>query len=184
MKNVVGQLHSEVALKAPIIGISMGDVNDKQTWIIDFDPSATQQQRTNAQAVITGFDVNSVLDDQVINSTLFAENDAVSSTTSTTYQTKVNLLLPVLGSYKVNYSANIAATATRKDVDCKFDVAGVSSGEVTFESYTLGGIYNSFAGSKIVVITAPTTVSIMYRVNPANSATANIKNARIIANKI
>lgn len=48
------------ALKAvcPILGVSIGRVNDKSTWRIDFTDEATSEQRAAAQAVVDAFDVN------------------------------------------------------------------------------------------------------------------------------
>src|SRR5690349_5175378 len=37
---------------APIEGISFGDLNDKKTWRIDFNKSATDQQKKDAQNII------------------------------------------------------------------------------------------------------------------------------------
>jgi hypothetical protein len=50
-------LHAKVAAVAPIVGVSVGSVDDKATWRIDFDPKATDAQRKAAQAVIDAFDV-------------------------------------------------------------------------------------------------------------------------------
>lgn len=50
------RLHESIAAVCPIIGIQVGNVDDRSTWTIQFDPSATAQQRTNAQAVINAFD--------------------------------------------------------------------------------------------------------------------------------
>ena len=48
----------DAALKAvcPIHGVSIGRVNDKQTWRIDFRDEATAQQRAAAQDVLDAFD--------------------------------------------------------------------------------------------------------------------------------
>ncbi len=46
-----------VAAVAPINGISFGDLSDKSTWRIDFQPSATDQQKAAAQAVIDNFNL-------------------------------------------------------------------------------------------------------------------------------
>jgi hypothetical protein len=54
---VAGTLHAKVAAVAPIVGVSVGSVDDKATWRIDFDPKATDAQRKAARAVITAFRV-------------------------------------------------------------------------------------------------------------------------------
>ena len=50
-------LHIALSAAAPILGISVGSVNDKSTWRIDFDPSATLAQQAAAQVVLQAFDV-------------------------------------------------------------------------------------------------------------------------------
>ena len=50
-------IHKQVAAVAPISGVSIGRLDDKSTWRIDFKPEATVQQRTDAQAVVGAFDV-------------------------------------------------------------------------------------------------------------------------------
>ena len=40
----------------PIEGLSIGDVNDKLTWRIDFRDGATDKQRQDAKDVIATFD--------------------------------------------------------------------------------------------------------------------------------
>lgn len=64
MENITAWLHHELmkqALEAaPIDGISIGNWDDKNTWRIHFNNSATQQQKDGAQAVIDGFDVSVV----------------------------------------------------------------------------------------------------------------------------
>ena len=51
----LGALHSAIAAKAPICGISIGVPADKTTWRIDFLDTATDQQKADAQAVITAW---------------------------------------------------------------------------------------------------------------------------------
>lgn len=48
----------DLAIRAvcPILGVSIGRADDKQTWRIDYDPVATTLQRAAAQAVVDGFD--------------------------------------------------------------------------------------------------------------------------------
>jgi len=52
-----GKLHEAIAKVCPIQGVSIGRADDKGTWRIDFDDTATQQQRTAAQAALAAFDV-------------------------------------------------------------------------------------------------------------------------------
>ena len=49
-------LHRAIAAACPILGIAIGDPEDKATWRIDFDPSATQAQREAAKAALQAFD--------------------------------------------------------------------------------------------------------------------------------
>jgi Domain of unknown function (DUF4376) len=43
-------LHDYISLLAPIHGVSIGDPDDRQTWVIQFKDDATLEQRTSAQA--------------------------------------------------------------------------------------------------------------------------------------
>ena len=51
----VAKLHEAIAAVCPIQGVSVGNAADKGTWRIDFDPAATQQQKTAAQAALAAF---------------------------------------------------------------------------------------------------------------------------------
>lgn len=44
------------AAGVPIVGVSIGKAADKSTWRIDFDASATPQQRTQAAQLVATFD--------------------------------------------------------------------------------------------------------------------------------
>ena len=43
----------------PVSGISIGDSNDRKTWVIDFASTPTGQQKAVAAAIIAAFDPNS-----------------------------------------------------------------------------------------------------------------------------
>jgi hypothetical protein len=45
-------LHRQIETVCPIIGVSIGDAEDKTTWKIYFKDEATEDQRAQAQAVI------------------------------------------------------------------------------------------------------------------------------------
>lgn len=49
-------LHDAIAAVCPIAGVRIGDWANKATWGIDFDSSATAQQKTDAQTALTNFD--------------------------------------------------------------------------------------------------------------------------------
>ena len=53
----IQSLTNRILLVCPIIGVCVPDINDKETWRIDYDPSATDSQKAAAQAVIAGFDM-------------------------------------------------------------------------------------------------------------------------------
>jgi hypothetical protein len=36
-----GALHAAIAAVCPIVGLSLGKLDDRSTWVIDFDPAAT-----------------------------------------------------------------------------------------------------------------------------------------------
>lgn len=50
-------LTEQVLTVAPIIGISLGNKNDKQTWRIDFAENATEVERLAAQQIIDDFEI-------------------------------------------------------------------------------------------------------------------------------
>jgi hypothetical protein len=68
----VANLHSRLSAVAPIIGISIGSVDDKSTWRVDFDEGATAQQRADAAGVIEAFDVNAGQPRMALGSDLFS----------------------------------------------------------------------------------------------------------------
>ena len=50
-------LFKAVAQVAPIVGISVGDPNDRDTWRIDFAEGVTDEEKAAAQAMLASFDV-------------------------------------------------------------------------------------------------------------------------------
>ena len=52
------KLYNAIAAVCPVVGLSIGDRNNRATWRIDFAPEATQQQKDAAAAVIASFDPN------------------------------------------------------------------------------------------------------------------------------
>lgn len=57
--NIVNDLHEQLAAICPIHGISIGDENDKGTWLIDFQPQATAPQRAAAIQLLAQFNIQS-----------------------------------------------------------------------------------------------------------------------------
>lgn len=53
---MIERLHAAVANVAPIVGISVGDVQERASWRVDFADDATPEQRAAAAAVIDTFD--------------------------------------------------------------------------------------------------------------------------------
>lgn len=50
------RLHEAVSAVAPVLGLSVGTIGVSASVRIDFDPSATAQQQTDAQGVVNAFD--------------------------------------------------------------------------------------------------------------------------------
>lgn len=48
-------LHNQLARVAPISGVSVRDVNDKNTWRIDYDKPPTAEEEAAARAVIANY---------------------------------------------------------------------------------------------------------------------------------
>lgn len=42
----------------PVVGVAVGRVSDKATWRVDFMESATDADRTAANAIVAAFDIN------------------------------------------------------------------------------------------------------------------------------
>lgn len=55
--NALG-LHQAVAAVAPIEGVAIGNPDDRSTWRVDFTPTASEDQRKAAMAVLTAFDLH------------------------------------------------------------------------------------------------------------------------------
>lgn len=53
---VAARLDAAVKAACPILGVSVGTQGDSSSVRINFDPSATTQQRTDAQAAVDAFD--------------------------------------------------------------------------------------------------------------------------------
>jgi hypothetical protein len=58
------KLHNAIAAVCPIIGVSIGNVSDKTTWIFTATVSATTEEIAAAQAIINAADT-SILNDPV-----------------------------------------------------------------------------------------------------------------------
>ncbi len=53
------QLHAAlVEAGVPLVGVSIGRPDDRATWVVQFAPQATPQQRAAADAVIAAFDAS------------------------------------------------------------------------------------------------------------------------------
>lgn len=51
------ELHIRISAVCPIDGVAVGDEADRSTWRVDYSPSATEEQRGAAAAVVASFDV-------------------------------------------------------------------------------------------------------------------------------
>lgn len=49
-------VHAAVQKVCPIVGVSIGDPDDKRTWQASFAPEATAEERQSAEHVISDFD--------------------------------------------------------------------------------------------------------------------------------
>jgi len=57
-------LHEAVARVAPIVGITVGDKNNRATWVVQFTDAATPDQIAAASRVIAEFDINATAEMQ------------------------------------------------------------------------------------------------------------------------
>lgn len=53
--NIALQVHRAIEQVCPIVGVSIGDKNNKATWRIDFTPEATSKQQEAAAKVVLDF---------------------------------------------------------------------------------------------------------------------------------
>jgi hypothetical protein len=58
MEISASDIHDAIAKVCPIRGIKIGNLNDKGTWIVDYDPAASAPQRAAALGVIQAVDVS------------------------------------------------------------------------------------------------------------------------------
>ena len=56
MSDSAFRLHNSVAVVCPIVGVSIGTAGVSASVRIDFDPTATPTQQTDAQSVVDAFD--------------------------------------------------------------------------------------------------------------------------------
>lgn len=52
------RLHDSIAAVASIDGVSIGRINDRSTWRIDYKPEATDIERAAGAAALAAFDPN------------------------------------------------------------------------------------------------------------------------------
>lgn len=64
MKNI-SDLHDALAAVAPISGVSIGAVDDKSTWRVDYLQGATSKQKAAAKSIIQGFDAEPGIADPI-----------------------------------------------------------------------------------------------------------------------
>ncbi len=141
---------------------------------------------TNALDV-TG-DIN-IISGGLKGATLYAESDAESNTGSTTYVTKVSLVLPASGTYIVFATAELGNDAYASSTEVRL--------RNTSTSVTLGGdhlCYIHYAAprqyihaawvKRVTVDGTADTVSIQWLDSSGGGADARIRNARIFALRI
>lgn len=49
------KLDEAIKAAAPVTGVHVADPNDRTTWVIDFKPEATSQQKIDAQNILNAF---------------------------------------------------------------------------------------------------------------------------------
>lgn len=55
----ISKLHKAIESAAPIDGVSIGNFDNKESWRIDFRAEATEQERINAQAIVSNWNSES-----------------------------------------------------------------------------------------------------------------------------
>jgi hypothetical protein len=110
---------------------------------------------------------------------ILVHSEAASTTTSTTYQTKVSLEL-TSGTYIINYCAEVNNNTASRNVDCAFIIDGTTYSLFNYRSI-VANFYQPISGVKVFTVSSSSTASIQYRVATGSSGTAGIRNARIVA---
>lgn len=53
-----GYIQNAITGACPVVGVSVGDPSDKETWTVHYAAEATDQQKKSAEAIIAALDVN------------------------------------------------------------------------------------------------------------------------------
>ena len=65
-KMTIGELHKKIAAVAPIDGVSCGKADDKATWTIGYQDTASDAEKTAAQAIIAAAPIPLVMTHKTI----------------------------------------------------------------------------------------------------------------------
>ena len=110
----------------------------------------------------------------------YAASDALSSTTSTTYQNKVTLSTPaVIGTFRIGYTMEFNATANNKDVQVRL-YNNTAATEVAQNSQQTNNNANwfSFAGFHYVVQATATSQQFILQYR-AGTTSCQVRNAEL-----
>ena len=75
---ITRKLNDDIKNVCPIHGVSIGTMDDRKTWRIDFTDEATASEKKAASAVLDAFDVAApIVSDNIANELLDTESTAV-----------------------------------------------------------------------------------------------------------
>lgn len=110
---------------------------------------------------------------------LYAASDALSTTTSTTYQNKLSVTTPAIaGTYRIGFSMEYNATSNNKNVQVRlYDNTNAVETDQNDQQTNSGANWFSFSGFYYHIQTATATTFILqYRAGTSN---CQVRNARL-----
>ena len=91
---IAGKLNDEIKKVAPIISVSIGKIDDKTTWRIEFEDGATDKEKNAAKSVIKSFDATAKSKDVFLEEKL--KNELVSTESTAEIARKMEDLVLLL----------------------------------------------------------------------------------------
>jgi len=70
-KDFTARLLDEIKTKASVVGVVIGNRNDKQTWQVQYVTPPTNEQIALIAGIIADFDINAVKPDPIVDSLLY-----------------------------------------------------------------------------------------------------------------
>lgn len=109
-------LYKTILAVCPITGMMIGDWNDKTTWLLTYDPAATNAQKAAATTAITNFDVVAQ-NNALVNAAAQRVASVASYSTDARYTNMISTLHNATATQIANFvNSNSTADAGTKDI--------------------------------------------------------------------